>query len=373
MQTIQPSRRHSYSDEENRAILDAYRNSFFIDHEQNLNLILALSRNNFKELNKHLNIRNLRSHIDELKKNKDYCEFFLDAETNAKNTRDLFINKERIDSSIENENIKRRRVLSQHSQSVISQANIRNIINEMDGKYNTFQTISHYISYMNQLLHQRPVRIESPEPLSAFCRNLRLVIQNIPRNRYSLVNVLRHYLANVYNLCYTLNEIHESLKFEILRNRHLILEKFNVNETILQSRISRYFHGESIEDIDMLLIGAYEHFYKFKIVIYEVVNETENFLTFNGEHNILYRNILVMGKSMNYYSLLYTDRIETRYRISSQGAVVTSNSEITIQPIETVNHEVIQQSISRLNSYVSLDEELITNNFSRMSIDDSPA
>jgi hypothetical protein len=47
MQTIQPSRRHSYSDEENRAILDAYRNSFLIDHEQNLNLILALSRNNF--------------------------------------------------------------------------------------------------------------------------------------------------------------------------------------------------------------------------------------------------------------------------------------------------------------------------------------
>jgi hypothetical protein len=70
-------------------------------------LILALSRNNFKELNKNLNIRNLRSHIDELKKNKDYCEFFLDAETNAKNTRDLFVNKERIDSSIENENTKR--------------------------------------------------------------------------------------------------------------------------------------------------------------------------------------------------------------------------------------------------------------------------
>jgi hypothetical protein len=58
---------------------------------------------------------------------------------------------------------------------------------------------------------------------------------------------------------------------------------------------------------------------------------------------------------MNFYSLLYTDRIETRYRISSQGAVV--RSKITIQPIETVNHEVIQPSISRLNSFVILDED----------------
>ncbi len=95
-------------------------------------------------------------------------------------------------------------------------------------------------------------------------------------------------MDNIYNLSYTFEEIHESLKFEILRNRHHILEKFNLNETILQSRISRYFHGESIEDIDMILIGTYEHFYNFKIVIYDAVNETENILTFYGEIIIYY-------------------------------------------------------------------------------------
>jgi hypothetical protein len=36
MQTIQPARRHSYSDEENRAILEAYKNSFLIDHQLHL-------------------------------------------------------------------------------------------------------------------------------------------------------------------------------------------------------------------------------------------------------------------------------------------------------------------------------------------------
>ncbi len=87
--------------------MEAYKNSFLIDHQLNLNLILTLARKSNKNLNKNLNIRNLRSHIHELKKKIIFSQYFIDAETNAKNTRDTFTNKERVDSSIEIQNVKR--------------------------------------------------------------------------------------------------------------------------------------------------------------------------------------------------------------------------------------------------------------------------
>ena len=77
-----------------------------------------------------------------------------------------------------------------------------------------------------------------------------------------------------------------------------------------------------------------------------------------------------MSKRNNYYSLLYTDRIDTHYRISSTGDQVTRNSEITIHCDEPPIHLGGQPSLSRLNSYV--EEEFISESVSRMSIDDTP-
>jgi hypothetical protein len=68
------------------------------------------------------------AHIQELKKNLIFTEYFSVAKTNANNTRDIFTNKERVDSSIEPKNEKRIRVPSQQN---ILFNNSRNINREI--------------------------------------------------------------------------------------------------------------------------------------------------------------------------------------------------------------------------------------------------
>ena len=98
---------------------------------------------------------------------------------------------------------------------------------------------------MNQLFNQRPCRIQNAENLIMFCNSQRLETYKIPNNVLSLINAFRFYLANVYDLKYSLNEIRHSIKDEIQRRRDIIMEKFDLNENILNSRISRYFAGDN--------------------------------------------------------------------------------------------------------------------------------
>jgi hypothetical protein len=374
IQTIQPSRRHSYSDEENRAIMEAYKNSFLIDANQNLNLVLTLARNNFKNLNKNLNIRNLRSHIAELRRMPDYEQFFIEAQSNAILTKMELNNKSRAGSQNEDAEVKRKRILSQNSSNLIPVNTAINIVNEMEGKLRTFPLITINISYMRELLNQRPIRIEHAEPFDSFCRNLRLEIQNIPAKGLFLINALRHYLANVYDLKYSVSEIKDSIRNVSFLMRNYIQEKFNIGINELLSIVSEYFNGKTTPFFEINILKIFEVFYDFKIVIYEEISFEENALTFCGEPDAKYKNIMILYKKYQSYSMLYSDRIDTRYTISFDGNFIlcNRNSEIFITRREDVSNHNQQRHTSKLTSAISIDEEYISNSISRMSIDVSP-
>jgi hypothetical protein len=67
-------------------------------------------------------------------------------------------------------------------------------------------------------------------------------------------------LANVYDLKFTNNEILQSIREEIPRRRGIIFEKFNLNENLLSSRISRYFAGDNNPDIKIILFKLFKCF-----------------------------------------------------------------------------------------------------------------